>query len=126
MDFKSLISTATTTLQFYPGSADAGYSIGCNGSFTNGDGEISNGQTLCVRHTAFPAGGAVTRTTVKVGGVSGSFVSTTADNAPVDYPPAPPGESYHSRWSTGAIGAPLLWMFQFAIGLRALRRRSGR
>ena len=54
------------------------YSIGCSGTFTAVAGTITNGQTVCVRHTSSgtPAGAA--NTTLTVGGVSDTFTSTTA------------------------------------------------
>jgi hypothetical protein len=54
------------------------YSAGCSGTFTNAPGSISNGQTVCVRHTAAASASTPTVTTLTVGGVSGSFTSTTA------------------------------------------------
>jgi len=51
-----------------------GYSIGCNGTFTAAPGTISNGQTVCVRHTTGSPGTTVI-TTLTVGGVTGNFES---------------------------------------------------
>ena len=53
------------------------YSVGCTGSFTSAPGTVSNGQTVCVRHLASSGYGTATSTTLNVGGVTGSFVSTT-------------------------------------------------
>lgn len=58
---------------------DGQYSIGCaaNG-FTHLPGSVSNGQTICVRHTASQSNGASVTSTLNVGGVSAGFTSTTA------------------------------------------------
>ncbi len=55
------------------------YSIGCLASgFSSQPGTISNGQTVCVRHTAAQSNGASFTSTLNVGGVSAGFTSTTA------------------------------------------------
>jgi uncharacterized repeat protein (TIGR02543 family) len=54
------------------------YSIGCTGTFTSASGTISNGQSVCVRHSAAGSAPTKTTTTLSVGGVSASFSSTTA------------------------------------------------
>ncbi len=67
------------------------YSIGCNGLFTATSSTISNGQTVCVQHLSSALAGGVTTTTLNVGAVRASFVSTAAGaaptpaNAPVDF-----------------------------------------
>ena len=53
------------------------YSIGCGGTFSSQPGMITNGQTLCVVHTAPLALAATTNTLVSIGGVSDTFSSTT-------------------------------------------------
>ena len=53
------------------------YSIGCDMTFTTAPGTIANGQTVCVRHTASSSFGATVTTVLTIGGVSGSFSSTT-------------------------------------------------
>lgn len=53
------------------------YSIGCTNKFTSGDSTIGNGETVCVRHTSSRDFGTETRTVLTVGGVSGTFTSTT-------------------------------------------------
>lgn len=60
------------------------YSIGCTASFTAAAGNISNGQSVCVRHTASAAGSTATNTVLTIGGVSDTFTSTTvpADTTP--------------------------------------------
>ena len=60
------------------GVAGSGYSIGCTGSFVSTAGTISNGQTVCVRHTAAPTGGATVSSTLDIGGVTAAFSSTTS------------------------------------------------
>ncbi|MFO1465108.1 MAG: VWA domain-containing protein [Steroidobacteraceae bacterium] len=54
-----------------------GYSVACTGNYTSAAGSISNGQTLCVRHTSDAAYATDHVTTVTVGGVTGTFTSTT-------------------------------------------------
>ena len=59
------------------------YSIGCSGTFTSTAGTINPGQSVCVRHTASASASTTVTTTLTIGGVSGSFSSTTA--APSSY-----------------------------------------
>ena len=54
------------------------YSVGCTGTWTSTAGTVANGQTVCVRHVAAGTYSATTSTTLTIGGVTGSFVSTTA------------------------------------------------
>ncbi len=54
------------------------YSIGCGAVFTSAAGTIASGQSVCVRHTSATANSASVSTTLTVGGVSGTFASTTA------------------------------------------------
>lgn len=56
------------------------YSIGCTAAFTSAAGTIGNGQTVCLRHTSAVVRNTAVTTTLTVGGVQGSFTSTT-DNA---------------------------------------------
>jgi hypothetical protein len=65
----------TTTIGF--GGPTGQYSIGCNGAFTDSDGTINPGDTVCVRHTSSASPTTTTTTTLYIGGVSGSFSSTT-------------------------------------------------
>ena len=59
-------------------SAGSEYAIGCaEGAFTSSDGTISNGQTVCARHTAASAFATDTVTTLTIGGVAATFTSTT-------------------------------------------------
>jgi len=53
------------------------YSVGCTGTFTSSAGTIADGQTVCVRHTAAASVNTATTTVLTIGGVSGSFTSTT-------------------------------------------------
>ena len=53
------------------------YSIGCTTTFVAAAATITNGQTVCVRHTAPFGLSATTNTTLTVGGVSDTFSSTT-------------------------------------------------
>lgn len=57
--------------------SNGSYSIGCTGAFTTAPSMIANGQSVCVQHTAAVTNNMVTTTTVTVGGVSGTFSSTT-------------------------------------------------
>lgn len=63
------------------------YSVGCTGSFTSAAGQISNGQGICLRHTAATVAATATDTTVTIGGVSAVFRSTTAAATPVEPTP---------------------------------------
>jgi len=54
------------------------YSIGCTATFTAAAGRIEPQQPVCVRHTSAATPETVTQTTLTVGGVSGTFTSTTA------------------------------------------------
>jgi hypothetical protein len=67
--------------------ANGSYSVGCTAVFTNQAATISNGQTVCVRHTSAATPSTSITTTLTIGGVSGTFTSTTA--AGVTAPGAP-------------------------------------
>jgi hypothetical protein len=54
------------------------YSIGCTGSFTSRAGTLNPGKSVCVRHTSSKSAGTTVTTTLTIGGVSGTFSSTTA------------------------------------------------
>ncbi|MGQ0620372.1 MAG: hypothetical protein ACT4QA_10720, partial [Panacagrimonas sp.] len=60
-----------------------GYSIGCTGTFTTAAGSISNGQTVCVRHTSSASFNSGVNTILTVGGVSDTFTTVTAANGVV-------------------------------------------
>ncbi len=66
-----------------PGSAaaDSEYSIGCTAAFTSAPGSISPGQSVCLRHTASSTPGTTVTTTLAIGGVAGTFSSTTVASA---------------------------------------------
>jgi hypothetical protein len=58
--------------------ANGTYSIGCaGGGFTSAPGTINPGQTVCVQHTASPGFSSTVTTTLTIGGVDGTFSSTT-------------------------------------------------
>ncbi|MCW5592007.1 MAG: pre-peptidase C-terminal domain-containing protein [Burkholderiales bacterium] len=58
--------------------ANGTYSIGCSeAGFTSTAGTITPGQSVCVRHNASAGFGATVTTTLTIGGVAGSFSSTT-------------------------------------------------
>ncbi|HVT36332.1 MAG TPA: hypothetical protein VHE37_12135, partial [Nevskiaceae bacterium] len=57
------------------------YSIGisdCGNTFTSADGTISNGQMICVRHTAAAGNNKAINTVLIIGGVQDTFSSVTA------------------------------------------------
>jgi VWFA-related protein len=81
------------------------YSIGCNGTFTNTPGTISNGQTVCVSHTTSAEFSGTNMTTLRVGGASATFTTTTRSES----------ESSGGGGATGAL--------ELLIGLLLLRRR---
>jgi len=62
------------------------YSKNCSTTFTSAASTLAPGQTVCVRHTSASVGAADTVTILTVGGVNGSFTSTTV---PGDAVPAP-------------------------------------
>mgnify|MGYP000562442893 CR=1 FL=1 len=53
------------------------YSIGCNGVFTTTAGTLQPVQSVCVRHTSAASGASTVTTTLTIGGVAGTFSSTT-------------------------------------------------
>jgi hypothetical protein len=48
-----------------------------NGSYVSTPGTVSNGDTVRVRHTSASTNSTTTTTTLTIGGVSGSFSTTT-------------------------------------------------
>lgn len=72
------------------------YNLGCakRGVFTSGDGEITNGMRVCVQHQAAATPGTTSTTTLTIGGVSGTFSSTTI-----------PPDTTPSGFSFGALSA---------------------
>ena len=63
------------------------YSVGCTVTFTSAAGIISDGASVCVRHTSAAVPGTDTVTTLNVGGITATFTSTTvpADTAPESF-----------------------------------------
>lgn len=59
------------------------YSVGCTSTFTTTVGTVTNGQLVCVRHTASANYSTNVVTTLTIGGVSASFTSVTI-SAPVN------------------------------------------
>ena len=57
--------------------AGGDYSIGCTGTFTNLAGTINPGQSVCVQHIAAATGNTSVTTTLTIGGVEGTFTTTT-------------------------------------------------
>ncbi|MGQ0503347.1 MAG: PQQ-dependent sugar dehydrogenase [Panacagrimonas sp.] len=78
------------------------HSIGCTATFSTAAGTINSGQTVCVRHTASATNATTVTTTLNIGGVTGSFGSTTVGAAP------PPGGSFQvqNQRSTGSCLQP--------------------
>ena len=74
------INTATS-ISISSGSA---YSIN-GGSYTSTSGTITNGQTVSVQHTSSSSNTANTTTTLTIGGVQGTFTSTTTSVIPAVY-----------------------------------------
>jgi len=92
--------------------SDGEYSIGCSPTgFTSSTASIGNGQAVCVRHVAAGTPSASITTTLSIGGVSGSFISTTLST-----PPPPEG----GGGSLGLLGVGALF------GLAGWRRRRVR
>lgn len=81
------------------------YSIGCNGTFIADAKTISNGQSVCVRHTT--SSDSATTTVLTIGGVSGTFRS------------APPGGG--GGGGGGNVGLAALLAL---LAAAALRRRA--
>jgi uncharacterized delta-60 repeat protein len=82
--------------------AEGEYSAGCNGSWTNLAGLLQPGQSICVRHVSAGRRDLTVRTTLTIGGITGTFDSTTTSGAPL------PGSS-SMDWLTIAVGGGLLW-----------------
>jgi len=90
------------------------YSLGCTQSFTRNPGEVSDGQSVCVRHTSAVTYSTSVTSTLTVGGVSANFTSTT-QAMPTPAPASGGG---------GALGAwALLGLAGLALG-RRIRTRS--
>lgn len=81
--FSTVVTSAAATITgittAVPISVAGGeYSVGCTGTFTSTAATITNGQTVCVRHTSAAVASTDTVTTLTIGGVAGTFTSTTA------------------------------------------------
>jgi uncharacterized delta-60 repeat protein len=98
------------------------YSLGCGAAFTSSAGTIANGQAICVRHTSAAADGGVTVTTLNIGGVIGTFTSTTASQTPPPSSPSPAPEG--NRGGGGSMGAQLLALLGLALLLRSIGPRG--
>ena len=53
------------------------FSVGCTGTYGAAASTITNGQTICARHTSSATGATAVNTAVTIGGVSDTFSSTT-------------------------------------------------
>jgi hypothetical protein len=89
-------------------------SIGCTATYTSTTGTVSNGQTVCVRHTSAAAASTSVSTTLTVGTVSDVFQSTTAAATPPD----------GGACCGGGGGGALDWWLLAWLGLAAMIRRS--
>ena len=58
------------------------YSLGCGATFVSSPGTVNPDQQVCVRHTSAATPGTATHTVLTVGGVNGTFTSTTAAAPP--------------------------------------------
>jgi hypothetical protein len=65
-------------------SSNSAYNID-GGSYTSVDGTVTNNQVVTVRHTSSPNYNANTITTLNIGGVIGTFTSTTTGTIPATY-----------------------------------------
>jgi len=80
------------------------YSIGCNGAFTGASGTIRPGQSVCVSHTASSKAGATVTTTLTIGGIEGTFSSTTATTAAhLTVSPSPLAFGGQSMYTTSVV-----------------------
>jgi hypothetical protein len=85
----TLVETAAVTVSGINMPADISvtggeYSIN-NGAYTAVAGTVTNGQTVKVRHTSSESNSTTTNTVLTIGGISGTFTSTTV--APAEVPP---------------------------------------
>src|SRR5258708_26150869 len=75
-------SAIVTPTGFVPGTAisvaGGEYSIGCTATFITAPGTIDPGQTVCVRHVSSDTPNKDVTTTLTIGGVPGTFTTTTA------------------------------------------------
>ena len=71
------INTATPISIGAGSVAGSDYSVGCTGTFTAVAGTVTDGQTVCVRHTSSASFSTGTNTILDVGGVTDTFTSTT-------------------------------------------------
>lgn len=106
------------------------YSVGCNGVFTTAAGALQPGQSVCVRHTSAASGASTVTTTLTIGGVAGTFSSTTQTVAvpPSDVTPDPIASQtiidvaatstiYFAPFSVTGINAPATLTISGAAGL---------
>ncbi|MBK7660375.1 MAG: choice-of-anchor D domain-containing protein [Betaproteobacteria bacterium] len=68
--------------------ANGEYSIGCTPSATAAPGTISPGQSVCVRHNASVGFNSPVTTTLTIGGVAGTFTTTTTGGPVLSLSPA--------------------------------------
>jgi uncharacterized delta-60 repeat protein len=75
-----------TSVALVDGGGD--FSVGCTGTFTSTRDLISNGQTLCVRHSATAPAGGTSSTIIDVGGRRGTYTTTSTSTAATTTPDA--------------------------------------
>ncbi len=78
----TLVTSGAVTISGLAGPAPVSvaggeYSVGCGAAYTGSAGTIDNSQMVCVRHTSAATPATSTVTTLTIGGVSGTFTSTT-------------------------------------------------
>ena len=124
----TLIASNTITISGITGFAtvtvtNGSYSIGCTAqSFGTGTETVTNGATICVRHTTAATASTATSTTLTVGGVSDTFTTTTAAAAPVTAPVTPPVTAPASGGGGGALDELALALLAAFAVARVLTR----
>jgi hypothetical protein len=124
----TLIASNTITISGITGFAtvtvtNGSYSIGCNPQgFGSATQTVTNGATICVRHTTAATPSTATATTLAVGGVSDTFTTTTAAAPPVTPPVTPPATPPASSGGGGALDLLLLAVLGAFTLVSALRR----
>ena len=83
--------------------AGGSYSIGCNGTFTSAAATISNGQNVCLKHTSASNNGTAVTTVLTVGGVVGTFTSTTVAAPVCNYSISPTSQYFPVEGGVGVI-----------------------
>jgi hypothetical protein len=121
------VTSNTVTISGINGAASVAveqgqYSIGCDPQgFTTSRGTITNGQTVCVRHASSTANSTSVSTTLAIGGITATFVSTTLAASGTNTPP--PSNNSNANSNSGGGGGALDWWTVLALAaLGALSR----